>query len=85
MNWAALAAMASLLGVLATIIGVAYTSGKLTQRISDNDDQIKIHARRLDDHAERLGLQDVKIGKIEEWKSGVRLGVHIGAGTKEDS
>lgn len=77
MNWSAIAAIVSLLGLIATIIGVAYTSGRLSQRVEENGDQVKIHAARLDDHAERIGGHDVKIGRLEEWKSGLNTGARL--------
>jgi len=76
-NWGAIASIVSLVGIVATFIGVAYTSGQFSQRVHENEEQIKLHAARLDDHAERLGGHDVKLGKLEEWKSGLNTGARL--------
>lgn len=70
MNWAAVAAIASLIGVLVTIVVGAYNSGQVTQKLDNNIADTRAHAERLDDHGERIGGLDVKVGKLEEWKEG---------------
>jgi hypothetical protein len=87
-NWAALAAIGSLFAIVATVIAASYTHGKLTQRVDSNEKQIgaivgdaeikfnKVFAR-FEHHDERIGEHDVKIGKIEEWKSGFSTGVKV--------
>lgn len=84
MNWAAFAAITSGLGIVASLLTAAFVYGKLTQRQNDQSGRIdkvegvqEKHAERFDVHSERIGEHDVKIGKIEEWKSGFSTGVKV--------
>jgi hypothetical protein len=77
MNWSLIAALFSLFGVIATIVGVAYTSGQFSQRVHASEEQNKLHAIRLDEHAKQLSSHDVKLGRIEEWKSGLSTGARL--------
>lgn len=77
MNWALIAALFSLFGMIATIVGVAYTSGQVTQKVHEHGERFRIVDERLEDHAEKIGMQDVKIGRLEEWKSGLNTGARL--------
>ena len=69
------AAIASVIGVLVTIVGVAFISGKLTQKIEDNSRVIADHGDRLDKHAIILNTHEVEIAKLNEWRNGYNAGV----------
>ena len=78
-NWAMFAAVASLIGVLITILSVAYTSGKLTQKISDSQDKLCAHDATLDRHEVRLGAHDIELAKITAWKDGFNAASRTGS------
>ncbi len=71
------AALASCFGILVTIVGVAYVSGRLTQQIAENRKLVDEHDRTLAEHGERLSDHDVKIGRLHEWKSGFNAGAAV--------
>ncbi len=77
MNWAALAAFGSLFSVVAVVVGGAFVYGKLTQQVVDNRDKTAEHATTLGAHGERITAQEIKVGKIEEWKAGIRIGARL--------
>lgn len=82
MNWAAIAAIVSGCGLLVTVLGIAYTSGKLTQRIDDTEKVVGGHAETLAEHAARLGVHDVDLGRLKEWKDGFNAAARV-SGNKE--
>lgn len=77
MTPATVAAILSALTFLATLAGIAYTSGKLTQRIDNNDKRSDAHDAKLVLHDERLGEHDVQLGKLEEWKNGYNAAARV--------
>lgn len=82
MNWAAVAAIGSLIGVVVTIISVAYMSGQFTQQIKDNKDKTAEHAATLEKHQEKLEDHGEKIGRLQEWKNGFNAAARV-SGNKE--
>jgi len=82
MNWGMISAILAVVGP----IGVAiFLSGRLTQRIEQNEDSIAemkngCAARmtgvvnRLDGHDLTLGLHSVQIAKAEAWRDGFSAG-----------
>lgn len=78
MNWSAVAAIVSLIGLIATSWGIAYTSGRFTQRIEGVEEKADAHTVRLDAHDTRLNVHDSRLSAIDEWKSGVTFGLHKG-------
>lgn len=79
MNWAAIAAGFALLTFLSTLCVGAYVYGKLTQQTSDNSKRLDTQAGMLEGHAERIGIHDVKIGRLEQWKDGFNAGSRVAA------
>jgi hypothetical protein len=77
LNWIAFAAIAAVFGPIASIAVGAFVYGKLTQAVTDNKAKTEEHGGILVKHAERLGDHEVKIGKIEEWKAGIKIGARI--------
>ncbi len=77
-NWAALAALASMGAFFAVVLGCAYVYGKLTESVSANAKaltELRIeHSKRLDDLDDASGAHDVAIGKLQEWKDGFNAG-----------
>lgn len=82
MNWEMVAAVCSVLGILTTIVCVAFISGKLTQQISDNRKMLEEHDKTLIDHADRLSEHDVKLGRLQEWKDGYNAAARIVGATQ---
>jgi hypothetical protein len=82
MNWAALAAVMSGIGVLASFGLAAFVYGKLTQQVTDNKEKTSEHALTLKEHAEKLEDHGGKISRLQEWKNGVSIGAKI-SGAKE--
>ena len=77
MNWPALAAICSIFTALVTMLGVAYTYGALTTTVKDQAGRLEQHSARLDKQAETINDHDVKIGRINEWKDGLKLGAAL--------
>lgn len=70
MSWDAVAATASTAGVVVTVLVGVYNSGKVRQKLDDNNRRTSENTRKLEDHEGRIRRHDVKIGKFEEWKDG---------------
>lgn len=70
MNWEMVAAICSVLGILTTIICVAFITGRLTQQISDNRRMLEEHDVRLSAHSDKLNEHDVELAKLNAWKDG---------------
>jgi threonine dehydratase len=81
-NWAAIAAITSLFGVLATIIGTAYTAGQMREKIKNNSDRLDVHDDRLDKHAAKLEEHGENIGRLQEWRSGFNAAARV-SGNRE--
>jgi len=79
MNWGAAAVVLSFATLLATIIGAAYTHGKLTQRVDQSEEKIKGHDEILRGHDERLADHDVALGRFSEWKEGFNAASRVSA------
>lgn len=77
MNWEMVAAVCSVLGILTTVVCVAFVSGKLTQQISDNRKLLEEHDKTLLDHGDRLSDHDVELAKLNEWKNGYNAAAAI--------
>lgn len=82
MNWAAIAVVLSSLTFVATVIGAAYTHGKLTQRVDQNAQDLNDHEERLTEHATQLGAHAVALGRLSEWKDGFNAASRV-SGNKE--
>lgn len=77
MNWTVVAAVSSMFGVLCTVIGVAYISGRVTKQVESNTLDISKHDVRLDGHDDKLNEHDVELGKLHEWKNGYNAAARI--------
>lgn len=84
MNWAAVAAITSIVGVVTSLLVAAYIYGKLTQQVKDGRDRTDDHGETLKAHGEKLETHGNKIGRLEEWKSGFNAAARV-AGGKETS
>ena len=80
MNWAAIAALAAIVGPVLTIAGMAFYHGRLTEKVSGNTESLKLHEGRLDDHDDKIYLHAEKIGKLEQWKDGFSAGTRVVSG-----
>ncbi len=76
-NWAEVAAVCSLLGVFATIIGVAFTSGRLTEKLGEADKRINWHDETLKAYGETLTDHEVQLGRLNEWKDGYNAAARV--------
>jgi hypothetical protein len=76
-NWAAIAAAGSIFGVLATIIGVAFTSGRLTEKLGEHKVRLDEHATTLKAHSETLTDHEVQLGRLNEWKDGYNAAARV--------
>jgi hypothetical protein len=77
MNWAAIAAFCSLFGVLATLTGIAFTTGRLTEKLKENREKIDTHASLLGEHSITLTEHEVALGRLNEWKDGYNAAARI--------
>lgn len=76
-NWAAVAAAGSIFGVLATIIGVAFTSGRLTEKLGEHKVKLDEHAEAIKAHGETLTDHEVQLGRLNEWKDGYNAAARV--------
>jgi hypothetical protein len=74
MNWAALAAVASICGFLGTLGVGIFIYGKMAQKVEDNETSIRAQGVRLDSHDVKLNDHDVSLGRLHEWKDGFNAG-----------
>jgi len=77
MNWAAVAAICSLVGLLVTALGAAFTYGSLTNKVKAQGETLKDHSVRLNEHTDKLGNHEVKLGRLQEWKDGFSAAVNV--------
>jgi len=61
-NWSVFTAVVSSLGLVATVLGWAFTHGKLTQKVETHETRIDKHEQRLNDHSERIGRLEGRVG-----------------------
>lgn len=80
-NWAdiaaAVAAVASLLGIFVTLFTTAKAMGQMTERLLESRKDIGEHAIRLDGHDRRLNSHDVDIARLQEWKDGYNAAARL--------
>jgi hypothetical protein len=74
MNWSAVAAIASICGVLGTLGVGIFIYGKMAQKVEDTQASVKAQGVRLDTHDGRLNDHDVSLGRLHEWKDGFNAG-----------
>ena len=88
MNWTIVAACVSALSFLASVIGAAITHGRLTERVDGNGKRIAEVKEEVDKRIDKVEVRTdtlevranthgEKIGRLEEWKQGVNVGVTV--------
>jgi hypothetical protein len=82
LNWAAIAAVSSLAGLVGSLLVGAFVYGKLTQEVKETRDKTGDHAVTLKEHSDTLVDHGQKISRIQEWKDGVKFGSLV-AGSKD--
>ena len=82
-NWAAVSAIISAI----TLIGVVGVGGimwgSLTEKVSGLVRRSDSHKAEIAVIDERLNSHDVKLGRLEEWKSGYNAAARVGGHTPE--
>ena len=73
-NWSAVAAIISAVGLLITIGVGVFWGGRLTQKTLDNEIKLDSHSQRLDGIDGRINGIDVSVGRLHEWKDGFNAG-----------
>jgi len=74
MNWEMLTAIAAVLTLLLAVCGMIFVGGKLTQKVSDNSDDIKDLAITQKAQAEVIGTHETSLARLHEWKDGFNAG-----------
>ena len=69
-NWAALAAIGSLIGVLVTLFSVAFLAGGFKKEIETHETRLDGHDERLERQDKKLGDHSIKIALLERWHEG---------------
>lgn len=64
-NWAAVAAISSLVGVLVTITVGAFQSGRLSQKVSDHDDRFTEQSKTNLYVNEKISEHDRALSRID--------------------
>jgi hypothetical protein len=82
MGWDQLAAICSLFGVVATVTGVAFTSGRLSEKIRENRDRVLAQAEMLEKHSARLDNHTLRVDRLEQWREGFNAAACISGGGK---
>jgi hypothetical protein len=80
MHWDAIAAACSMFGILATIIGVAYTSGRMTEKLRESREKIEEHSIALKEHAGRLDEHALSIDRLQQWREGFNAAANVSGG-----
>lgn len=70
-NWAAWGPT-----IVAALVAV-FTYGRLTQRVDQGEKRLDKHDTRFEKVDDKLEEHGEKIGKIEEWKAGIKIGARI--------
>jgi hypothetical protein len=83
MNWAAVAAVISAITLLVLLLGGAVLWGKITERVDGLVLRANSHKQEIAAVTLRTNEHDVRIGKLEEWKSGFNAAARIGGHTPE--
>lgn len=81
MNWAAIAAIGSFFGIIATIASVAYFSGQFTARLESNVAETRENKATLNEHRNMLDEHELQIDRLKEWRSGFNAAANISGGT----
>jgi hypothetical protein len=76
-NWAAIAAICSLLGALVTIASIAFVAGRLREKQEEHGERIGEHAELLKSHASTLTDHEVQLGRLNEWKDGYNAAARV--------
>lgn len=74
MNWAAVAAIGSIVGVFCTVVMWVFWGGKMTQRVDDHHRRLDGNDELIGSHADRIANHDAKIAHLEGWKEGFDAG-----------
>lgn len=74
-SWQMVSAIAACVGILVTIVASAITWGALSERIKQNAVALEKHDAELHEHDIQLRGHGERLGRVEEWKSGVSIGV----------
>lgn len=76
-NWLAVAAVSSIVGIIFTVCAAAYTSGRLTQKIQDHDETLVEHGETLKTHTKQLGEHELGLDRLTQWKNGFNAAANI--------
>jgi hypothetical protein len=70
LNASVLAAVFAGLSFLATLVGVIFIGGKLSQRVEDHGLRLNGHDRLFERHDVRLGSNEIAIEGLKQWRDG---------------
>lgn len=70
MDASTLAAIFAGLSLLATLVGVIFIGGKLSQRVEDHGIRLDRHDELFIRHDTRLGSTEVAIEGLKQWRDG---------------
>ena len=81
-NWAAVAAIMSVLTLLTVVIGIAVGWGKMTERVDNLSLEVDGNRVNVEKHAITLTDHAVAIGKLEQWKDGFNAAAKVSGQTQ---
>jgi len=70
LNWDAVAALGSIVAVIAVVVSAAFTHGKLTQRVDQSDARLDDHDDLHKDHIAHFSRVDIALVRLEEYNRG---------------
>jgi hypothetical protein len=76
-NWAALAAVCSLAGILVTIASVAFAAGRFREKLGEHGERLGEHTDLLKTHSDTLTDHEVQLGRLNEWKDGYNAAARV--------
>lgn len=83
-NWAAIAAVAAIVGALATMILVPYAAGQFTNRLKVNEEAVDRQDNTLIEHRKLIEDHDLRVDRLEQWRNGFNAAANVSGTPRTD-
>jgi hypothetical protein len=82
-NWAAVAAVAAICGVLVTVIGVAFTTGKVLEKMATDSERVDGVVELQKEQGEKLGEHGLEIDRLKQWRMGFQAAANVSGSVRD--
>jgi hypothetical protein len=82
MNWAAIAAIGSFFGIIATIASVSFFSGRFSEQLKVNVAETQANRTTLNEHRDIIDGHAMQIDRLEQWRNGYNAAANVSGGSQ---